>query len=42
MKRFFNVTGLCNPEKHYMVDPLRGLNNTILEVNQISNSIGIT
>ena len=32
MKRFFNVTGLCNPEKHYMVDPLRGLNKTILEL----------
>jgi len=34
MKRFFNVTGLCNPERHYMVDPLRGLNNTILELIQ--------
>ena len=34
MKRFFNVTGLCNPEKHYMVDPLRGLNETILELIQ--------
>ncbi len=32
MKRFFNVTGLCNPERHYMVDPLRGLNETILEL----------
>ena len=34
MKRFFNVTGLCNPERHYMVDPLRGLNKTILELIQ--------
>ncbi len=34
MKRFFNITGLCNPEKHYMVDPLRGLNQTILELIQ--------
>jgi hypothetical protein len=32
MKRFFNVTGLCIPERHYMVDPLRGLNETILEL----------
>ena len=34
MKRFFNVTGLCNPERHYMVDALRGLNKTILELIQ--------
>ena len=34
MNRFFNVTGLCNPEKHYMVDPLRGLNQTILDLIQ--------
>lgn len=25
MKRFFNTTGFCSPEKHYMVDPLRGM-----------------
>jgi DNA polymerase III delta prime subunit len=25
MKRFFNTTGFCNPEKHYMVEPLRGI-----------------
>jgi hypothetical protein len=25
MKRFFNTTGLCNPEQHYMVDPFRDL-----------------
>jgi DNA polymerase III delta prime subunit len=25
MGRFFNTTGFCNPEKHYMVEPLRGL-----------------
>ncbi len=29
MKRIFNVTGLCIPENHYMVDPMRGLNDTI-------------
>jgi AAA+ ATPase superfamily predicted ATPase len=32
MKRFFNVTGLCNPLDHFMVDPLRGLNKMILEL----------
>ncbi|MCX6277548.1 MAG: ATP-binding protein [Bacteroidetes bacterium] len=32
MKRFFNVTGLCNPTDHFMVDPLRGLNKTILDL----------
>ena len=32
MKRFFNVTGLCNPKDHYMVDPLRGLDKTILDL----------
>ncbi|MCU0290158.1 MAG: AAA-like domain-containing protein [Acidobacteria bacterium] len=25
MKKFFNTTGLCNPEKHYMVNPLKRL-----------------
>ena len=25
MSRFFNTTGLCNPERHYMVEPFRGL-----------------
>jgi aromatic ring-cleaving dioxygenase len=25
MGRFFNTTGFCNPEDHYMVEPLRGL-----------------
>ena len=34
MERFFNVTGLCNPEKHYMVDPLRGLSDTIMQLIQ--------
>ena len=32
MKRFFNVTGLCNPNDHFMVDPLRGLGETILSL----------
>jgi len=25
MQRFFNTTGYCNPQKHYVVDPTRGL-----------------
>ncbi len=25
MGRYFNTTGLCDPRKHYMVDPLRGM-----------------
>ncbi len=29
MGRFFNTTGFCNPLKHYMVDPLRGLLNSV-------------
>jgi len=32
MKRFFNVTGLCNPTDHFMVDPLRGLNKMIFDL----------
>ena len=32
MKRFFNVTGFCNPQDHYMVDPLRGLNDQIIKL----------
>ena len=32
MKRFFNVTGLCNPKDHFMVDPLRGLDETIVRL----------
>ncbi|MBU0763866.1 MAG: ATP-binding protein [Bacteroidetes bacterium] len=29
MKRYFNTTGFCRPELHYMVDPLRGLEKEI-------------
>jgi hypothetical protein len=25
MARFFNTTGFCNPERHYMVEPFRGM-----------------
>ena len=32
MKRFFNVAGLCNPERHYMFDPLRGLEQIIFDL----------
>jgi len=27
MDKFFNTTGPCNPEKHYMIDPLSRLKN---------------
>lgn len=29
MKRFFNTTGLCDPRKHYMVDPFRGIFDSV-------------
>ncbi|TAE54543.1 MAG: ATP-binding protein, partial [Bacteroidetes bacterium] len=29
MNRYFNTTGLCDPRKHYMVDPFRGLRGDI-------------
>lgn len=29
MPRFFNTTGFCNPERHYMVDPFRGIYDDI-------------
>ena len=29
MKRFFNTTGLCNAERHYMVDPFRNMYDDI-------------
>jgi len=32
MRRFFNTTGLCNPERHYMVDPFRHLYTNILRL----------
>jgi len=32
MKRFFNTTGLCNPEKHYMVNPFRDIYDDILRL----------
>ena len=32
MKRFFNTTGLCNPEDHYMVDPFRHLYADVLRL----------
>ena len=32
MKKFFNVTGFCNPNDHYMIDPLRGLNEQIVKL----------
>jgi hypothetical protein len=32
MKRFFNTTGLCNVEDHYMVDPFRNMFDNILNL----------
>jgi hypothetical protein len=32
MKRFFNITGLCNAEDHYMVDPCRNVYDNILNL----------
>jgi len=32
MKRFFNTTGLCSPEKHYMVNPFRDIYDDILRL----------
>ena len=33
MSKFFNTTGLCFPEKHYMVDPLK----RITEIEDLIN-----
>ena len=32
MNRFFNTTGLCIPERHYMVDPFRNLYDDVLRL----------
>ncbi|MBV6428702.1 MAG: hypothetical protein KIPDCIKN_03239 [Haliscomenobacter sp.] len=32
MKRFFNTTGLCKPEDHYMVDPFRTFYDDIVRL----------
>jgi len=32
MQRYFNTTGFCRPEKHYMVDPIRGLLKEIYQL----------
>ncbi|MCP4146423.1 MAG: hypothetical protein GY757_01610 [bacterium] len=29
MTKFFNTTGLCFPEDHYMVEPLKRLHNVV-------------
>ena len=34
MNRFFNTTGLCNPESHYMVNPFRDLYPDVLHLIQ--------
>lgn len=37
MAKFFNTTGLCNPEDHYIVDPLRGLYPSMLQLIRQKN-----
>ena len=32
MRRYFNTTGLCNAEDHYMVDPFRNMYDNILNL----------
>ncbi|MBX2926297.1 MAG: AAA-like domain-containing protein [Saprospiraceae bacterium] len=32
MKRYFNTTGFCHPEKHYMVNPFRDMYGDILRL----------
>ncbi len=32
VRRFFNTTGLCNPEDHYLVNPFRNIYNDILRL----------
>ncbi len=32
MKRYFNTTGYCRPDKHYMVSPIRGIKNDIYDL----------
>ncbi|MBI4649456.1 MAG: AAA-like domain-containing protein, partial [Bacteroidia bacterium] len=32
MKRYFNTTGFCRPDWHYMVEPLRGLEKQIYDL----------
>lgn len=31
-KRFFNLTGHCDPAKHYTVNPLRGFGDKIMDL----------
>jgi len=33
MAKFFNMGGLCNPEKHYMIDPLKRLTDVEYLIN---------
>jgi hypothetical protein len=32
MKRFFNTTGPCNPERHYMVNPFRDIYDDVMRL----------
>jgi hypothetical protein len=33
MNKFFNTAGLCNPGRHYMIDPLKRINDIEKLVN---------
>ncbi|MDR3012836.1 MAG: hypothetical protein LBU70_06465 [Chitinispirillales bacterium] len=30
-KQFFNIAGPCIPDKHYMLDPFRGINDELTD-----------
>jgi hypothetical protein len=42
MKRFFNTTGLCEPEDHYMVEPFRGMFDDICQMIEASRYFSIS
>jgi len=31
-KKYFNVAGPCVPEKHYMIDPMRGIGDELMKL----------
>ena len=35
MRRFFNTTGLCNPQDHYMVEPFRDLYPEVMSLIEV-------
>ena len=36
MNKFFNTAGLCKPDRHYMVDPLKRVNDIESLINNES------